>query len=269
MQRLRTQVDRIDRQILRLLRQRTSLSRRIGEAKRRHRAVIYVPERERELLRRVARLSRGGPSPRAVVAIFREILSSSRAEQGQAAIGLLRSSSDAILPAARWCFGACDEFRPVQAWPGLVRGLENGSLALVLLTGRDLQELLQKPAHRRDFPRKWQVAGDLPGSAKPNAPLKERIFIVIPRGPSAPQAGNRLLILIECKTAANALKRRSMPEYPFQAETAAPLRGQRLALAQLAFAKPVSAIQAGQSLKDAGIAGSILGLYPGSEDYGG
>src|SRR5271156_1525293 len=88
MQRLRLQVDRIDLKILQLLQQRTKLSGQIGETKRRHREVIYVPERERELLARVVRLSRGKLPSRAVTAIYREILSGSRAAQGQAAIGL-------------------------------------------------------------------------------------------------------------------------------------------------------------------------------------
>ena len=79
MQRLRRQVDRIDLKMLQLLQQRTKLSGQIGRMKRRHGAVIYVPERERELLARAVRLSRGKLTAKAVTSIFREILSSSRA----------------------------------------------------------------------------------------------------------------------------------------------------------------------------------------------
>ena len=50
MRSLRQQVDRIDLKILKLLQQRTKLSGQIGKMKRRHGAVIYVPERERELI---------------------------------------------------------------------------------------------------------------------------------------------------------------------------------------------------------------------------
>src|SRR5882762_862622 len=90
---LRQQVDRIDSRILQLLQQRTKLSGKIGEAKRRGGAVIYVPERERDLLARAIRLSKGKLPARGVAAIYREILSSSRAAQGQAPIGLLRASA--------------------------------------------------------------------------------------------------------------------------------------------------------------------------------
>jgi chorismate mutase len=74
MQPLRRQVDRIDLKMLQLLQQRTKLSGRIGRMKRRHGAVIYVPERERELLTRLIHLSKGTPPPRAVAALYREIL---------------------------------------------------------------------------------------------------------------------------------------------------------------------------------------------------
>ncbi len=70
MQRLRQQVDRIDLKVLQLLQQRTKLSGQIGQAKRRHGAVIYVPERERELVARLARLGKGQPSKRALVVLY-------------------------------------------------------------------------------------------------------------------------------------------------------------------------------------------------------
>src|SRR5271156_3807924 len=122
MRRLRQQVDRIDLKMLRLLQQRTKLSGQIGQMKRRHGAVIYVPERERELVARLTRLSKGVPQPRAVAALYREIMSSSRAAQGQAPIGLLRASASHVLPASRACFGACDQFSPQKTWTELVKG---------------------------------------------------------------------------------------------------------------------------------------------------
>src|SRR5471030_1201566 len=98
MQRLRQQVDRIDLKMLRLLQQRTKLSGQIGKMKRRHGAVIYVPERERELVTRLTRLNKGQLPPRAIAALYREIMSSSRAAQGQTPIGLLQASAPVVLP---------------------------------------------------------------------------------------------------------------------------------------------------------------------------
>jgi chorismate mutase len=269
MRHLRTQVDRIDLKILRLLQQRTKLARRIGETKRRHRAVIYVPERERELLRRVARLSRGKLPARAVTAIFREILSSSRAEQGQGAIGLLRPSAAEILPAARGSFGACDEFLPFKTWPQLAARLADGSLALALLTGDDLARILRSPAARRRFPAQARLVADFtPG---PDLPLGRRIFVVTPPGPEAPRDGNRAVILIECKSRTNTVKSwlKSMPECSLQAQQAALRIGAGNASAVLMRLTSTPLAPATRALRSADVPFSVLGLYQGTEDYGG
>jgi chorismate mutase/prephenate dehydratase len=119
-------VDRIDQRLLQLLQQRTKLSGEIGRTKRRHGAEIYVPGRERDLLARVAKLAGGKLPPPAVGAIFREILSSSRAAQGQAPIGVLQRNAVAIVPMARCHFGACDRFVALAAWPEMKRQLLAG-----------------------------------------------------------------------------------------------------------------------------------------------
>jgi chorismate mutase len=285
MQRLRRQVDRIDLKMLQLLQQRTKLSGRIGRMKRRHGAVIYVPERERELVARLIRLSKGRPSARAVAALYREILSSSRAAQGQAPIGLLRAGASVLIPASRACFGACDQFSPKKAWTELVNGLDTGALSLALLTGDDLAGALQTRRRRSEFFERLTVAGDFSPAFDAKASLARRIFIVTPRGNGAPLEANRILILIECKSTANAIKSlfRSMPDFPLHAEhlthRARPGRGRTarrgavVALARLTLTRPVDGIRATSHLlaacKSVGVPISILGIYPGTEDYGG
>ena len=285
MQRLRLQVDRIDLKMLQLLQQRTKLSGRIGQMKHRHGAVIYVPERERELVARLIRLSKGRPSARAVAALYREILSSSRAAQGQAPIGLLRASASVVIPAIRACFGACDQFSPQKTWVKLVRGLDTGALSLALLTGDDLAGALQAQRRRNEFFERLTVAGDFSPAFDAKASLARRIFIVTPRGNGAALEVNRILILIECKSTVNAIKSllRSMPDFPIHAEhlthRARPGRGRTArrrsaaALVWLTLTRPVDGIRATSHLlsarKSAGVPVSILGIYPGTEDYGG
>jgi chorismate mutase len=270
MQHLRTQVDRIDLEILKLLQQRTRLSRRIGETKRRHGAVVYVPERERELLHRVDRLARGKLPPRSVTAIFREILSSSRAAQGQAAIGLLRSSESAVLPMARWCFGACDEFLSFADWPAIMRRLLDGSLALALLTGSELIGLMRSPKLRRDFLESLSVAGDFPLSGDHPARFHEKVFIIIPKADEAIKEANRLLVLIECKSNANAVKSwiKSMPKRSIQVdETGTPRPAAAFTLARLSAAGNINIDGAFSQLRSACVPLFILGIYGGTEDY--
>jgi chorismate mutase len=280
MRQLRQQVDRIDLKILRLLQQRTKLSGEIGKTKRRHGAIIYVPEREAELLAHVRRLSRGKLSSRAVTAIYREILSGSRAAQGQPAIGLLQASADAVLLPARWWFGACDEFLSKKTWQLLARGLESGALAVALLTGEDLINILQEPRTRGQFFGKFAVVGDFSSMPGSKVPLARRIFIVTPRGKGAACEANRLLILIECKSTVNAVKSllNSMPDRSIRAEQltprAQPASGEAVyGLAQLSLASPIDGIRATSQLlaarQSTGVVMSILGVYPSTEEYGG
>jgi chorismate mutase len=250
-------VDRIDLAILKLLQQRTRLSRLIGKAKRRHGAVIYVPARERELLRRVERLSRGKLPPRAVTAIYREILSSSRAAQGQEAIGLLRSGSAAVISAARDTIGSCSEFLPRKSWSELDRALKDGSISLALFTGDQLGHILDRPASRRGFLLRHRVAGDFTGPT-------ERIHLVI-RRPKKPLADvNRPLILIECKSTADAVKNwiKSMPKRSIELGP----RGGSSFLVSLRVPPSRKMDDLLAPLQNAGIRFSVIG---GSEDYAG
>jgi chorismate mutase len=273
MLRLRKQVDLIDRKLLRLLQQRTRLSGEIGRAKRRHGAEIYVPDRERELLVRVAKLAGGKLPAPAVGAIFREILSSSRAAQGQAPIGVVdrdqrkarpthelrwrRDNVISIMRAARCHFGACDRFVTVPDWRELARQLKAEKLAIGLLTFQDLIVALRDP-----YAGGLDVIGDFqPSDGRPG--LTELIFIVKPARPDA--AGNRALILIECKPTADAVKSLAiaMPQAPKLVQLA-PLSGRaKSCLAALTFEQPVTR-------EKVAVAGAlVLGIYPASESYGG
>ena len=278
MQHLRLQVDRIDLKILKLLQQRTKLSTRIGETKRRHRAVIYVPERERELLARVSRLSNGTLPPRAIASIYREILSSSRAAQGQAPIGLLGSSATMVIPSARWCFGGCDEFVSKKTWMELAAGLDTASLALALLTSDDLIRILQKSQARSDFLARFAISGDFSPALETKISFDQRVFITTLRNEGAAGTGNRLLILIKCKSRINALKSlsRSMLDDPIFIEnvtlSAPSARGETALLVRVTLSRLIDWTWAKSQLIAAGRAAdfdvSLLGVYPGPENGG-
>lgn len=281
---LRRKMDRIDLKMLQLLQQRTKLSGQIGEMKRRHGAVIFVPERERELVARLTRLSHGLPPRRAVAALYREIFSSSRAAQGQAPIGLLRASASRVLPASRAHFGACDQFAPRQTWTQLAEDLQTGALALALLTGDDLLRALRTQRRQRDFLSRLTVSGDFSLVPEAKAAPAQRVLIVTPRGDEPPAKANRVLILIECKSALNAIKSllHSMPDIPIHAEhltrRIAPARvgparaGLVPALLRLTLPKPIDRVLARRRLLAAstssGLPVSILGIYPGTDDGG-
>ncbi len=266
--------------MLQLLQQRTKLSGQIGEMKRRHGAVIYVPERERELVARLNRLSKGKLPARAVAAVYREIMSSSRAAQGQTPIGLLRTSASVVLPASHASFGACDQFSPKKKWTELAKDLDTGALSLALLTGNDLLGALQTERWRSHFLERLTVVGDLCSAIDAKPSLGQRIFTVTSRANGPALKANRILILIECKSTLNAIKSllHAMPALSSHAEQiilrpARTRAGSAITLVRLSLPRPVDGADAMSHLlttaKSMGIPLSILGVYLGTEEYGG
>lgn len=72
---LRRKIDRVDNQLLELLNQRAALVVQVGEQKRREKASIYRPSREKDIFRRLQSLNDGPLHNERVRAIFREIIS--------------------------------------------------------------------------------------------------------------------------------------------------------------------------------------------------
>lgn len=74
---LRTEIDRIDRELLRLLAERQRIAASIGESKRDAGRAIYAPDREEAVLRKLEAIAPEGLNASAVRGIFREIISAS------------------------------------------------------------------------------------------------------------------------------------------------------------------------------------------------
>src|SRR5262245_8487850 len=102
----RSRINELDNQILQLLNQRAEAALRIGDLKRRQDGPSYVPEREAEILSRLADAS-SGPFPVAAVrAVWGEILSACRALEGPLTIGYLGPRATFTHQAALQHFGA-------------------------------------------------------------------------------------------------------------------------------------------------------------------
>src|SRR5215467_2253629 len=78
---LRTQIDKLDLQILKLVNERAALAADIGRIKNDHGAEVISPAREEEVLQNVLKASKGPLDDGTVRAIFRELISGSRALQ--------------------------------------------------------------------------------------------------------------------------------------------------------------------------------------------
>ena len=75
---LRKKIDQIDEKIVNLLNARAALAQSIGHSKSLSSQEVYVPNREKEILRRVSASARGPLSADAIRAVFREIISACR-----------------------------------------------------------------------------------------------------------------------------------------------------------------------------------------------
>src|SRR5437588_9207888 len=78
---LRTQIDKLDLQILKLVNERAGVAAEIGKYKNDHGAEVFSPAREEEVLKNVLEANNGPLDAPTVRAIFREIMSGSRALQ--------------------------------------------------------------------------------------------------------------------------------------------------------------------------------------------
>ncbi len=274
---MRRQVDQIDLKMLKLLQQRNKLTGEIGGLKRRHRAVIYVPERERALLARLLRANKGKFPPAALVAIYREILSASRASQGQdqQPIGLLASSAATVLPAAKEVFGRSDRFVPMKSWDAISKLLKFGGFSIGLVTAADLLSALRRKARWRDFSGQLTVANAVP-IAKGTRVGTDAVLTITPPGNEVGKMADRFVILIECKSTRNAIKTlfRDMPDLILHDEssTRRPTRAV-LSLACLHAKRPVDATRMKSRLTEAsesaGVPLLVLGSYLAAEEYGG
>ena len=89
---VRTKIDDVDQELLRLLNERANLVHTVGEIKRKEGLEIYAPDREEKLLKKLIELNnqRKGRLPeKSIRAIYREIISAALALEQDMRIGYL------------------------------------------------------------------------------------------------------------------------------------------------------------------------------------
>lgn len=163
---LREQIDAIDAQILDLLNRRARVAQEVGHVKAETDAPVFRPEREAQVLRKVADRNPGPLVSGDVQTIFREIMSSCRALERRVAVAYLGPPGTFTEQAAYQQFGhaiegiscvSIDEiFRAVEAGTadfGVVpvenssEGAVNRTLDLLLQTTLSISGELSIPVH--------------------------------------------------------------------------------------------------------------------------
>jgi chorismate mutase/prephenate dehydratase len=123
---LRTQIDKLDLQILKMVNERASLAAEIGKVKNDHGAEVFSPAREEEVLENVLQASRGPLDPNTVRAIFRELMSGSRALQKILKVAYLGPEYSFSHLAAVERFGQAVEFMGVGSIAAVFEEVNRG-----------------------------------------------------------------------------------------------------------------------------------------------
>ncbi len=126
---LRSQIDKLDLQILKLVNERASVAAEIGKLKTDNGEEVFSPAREEEVLQNVLMLNDKGKGPldaNTIRAIFREIMSGSRALQKTLKVACLGPEYSFSYLAAVERFGQAVEFLPVDSIAAVFEEVDRG-----------------------------------------------------------------------------------------------------------------------------------------------
>jgi len=123
---LRSQIDKLDLQILKLVNERADLAGEIGRVKNDQGSEVFSPAREEEVLENVLSSNKGPLDGATIRAIFREIMSGSRALQKVAKIAYLGPEYSFSHLAALERFGQAVEFMRVGSIQAVFEEVNRG-----------------------------------------------------------------------------------------------------------------------------------------------
>jgi chorismate mutase/prephenate dehydratase len=127
LQTLRNKVDAIDKGIIELLNKRAGVSLEIGKLKLKLDKGVYSPEREKQVLTRLARLSKGPLNAKAIEAIYREVMSSSLSLEKPLTIAYMGPQASFSHQAALKKFGTLVEYSACDTISDCFNAVEKGN----------------------------------------------------------------------------------------------------------------------------------------------
>jgi chorismate mutase/prephenate dehydratase len=122
---LRKEIDRLDNELLKLLNKRMEVVKKVGEFKQQTKGAIYRPEREKQIIDRLASLSDGLLNKEAIEAIFMEIFAVSRNLELPERVVYLGPEGSYSHQAAEMKFGSLSNYMPISSIEGVFKVLEN------------------------------------------------------------------------------------------------------------------------------------------------
>jgi chorismate mutase / prephenate dehydratase len=123
---LRGEIDRIDRELVALMNHRAEAARQIGQLKQSTNQQTYDPSREEMVLERVAKANDGPLADESLKAVFRELISGSRAIEQHLRVAYLGPAWTYSHLAAIHRFGNSVEFVPVASISAVFEEVHSG-----------------------------------------------------------------------------------------------------------------------------------------------
>ncbi|KOR28593.1 prephenate dehydratase, partial [Achromatium sp. WMS2] len=126
---VRTQIDNIDEQILKLINQRAQAAQKVAELKRQlcDNADFYRPEREAQVLKRIKDLNPGPLNSETIRWIFREIMSACLALEQPLKVAFLGPAGTFTQAATLKHFGHAIDTASMATIPEVFREVESGA----------------------------------------------------------------------------------------------------------------------------------------------
>ena len=110
---LRKEIDNIDKKLLELLNKRGNVALKISELKRESSYSVYDPVREKEIEKKLASLNSGPLAQESVLSVYREIISACRRLQAPLKVAYLGPQGSFSHQASFKEFGGSNELIPV------------------------------------------------------------------------------------------------------------------------------------------------------------
>jgi chorismate mutase/prephenate dehydratase len=130
---LRTRIDRLDKELVKLMNERARLSAEIGQAKATEGQAAYLPSREEEVLAQVTAANKGPLSDRTLRAVFNELMCGGRAVGRELRIAYLGPAYSYSHLAALHRFGHAVDLIPVGTIAAVFDEVNRGQAAYGLV----------------------------------------------------------------------------------------------------------------------------------------
>ena len=123
---LREQINRVDLEILKLIKERSEYVENVGKVKHENSGKIYVPEREKQIFEKLRENNASKISSEAIISIFTEIISACRSLEKPMTISFLGPESSYTHSAAVKQFGSSVQFQPEISIDEVFYNVEKG-----------------------------------------------------------------------------------------------------------------------------------------------